>query len=398
MESPAERQANPTEGSLELSVVLPCLNEAKTVGKCVASALAAIKAHGIRGEVVVADNGSSDDSRSLAEAAGARVVDAPVRGYGAALMSGIEQARGRYVLMADCDDTYDLSHLDRFLEKLRQGHELVMGSRLKGEIAPKAMPWLHRYIGNPLLTWILNRLFKLSISDAHCGMRAFSKEAYRKLNMSSPGMEFASEMVIKAGRMGLNICEVPTSLSPDPEGRLPHLRTFRDGWRHLRLMLLYSPDSVFFWPGGFLLALGLVLMLIPSFGRVYFGPVGMDMHSMVLGALLMNMGFTTITLGVYSKTYARVEYYQAEGRFLRALMRIYTLERALLIGGAMIAAGFLFELYVVYQWITHHLELEHNLQIRPALWGLVLMSLGWQTVAAAMFLGMLKGSSDNHRG
>jgi glycosyltransferase involved in cell wall biosynthesis len=226
------------EANLEVSVVMPCLNEARTVGRCVAKALVSLAEMGAHGEVIVADNGSSDGSQVLAECAGARVVNVSEKGYGSALQGGIAAARGKFIIMGDADDSYDFTRLQPFVSRLRQGYELVMGNRFKGGIKPGAMPWLHRYVGNPILTGILNLFFRTPIKDAHCGLRGFRKDAYERLKLTTPGMEFASEMVVKASLNKQKIGEVPTTLSPDGRDRPPHLRSFRDGWRHLQFLLV----------------------------------------------------------------------------------------------------------------------------------------------------------------
>src|SRR3954469_17877261 len=269
----------------EVSVVMPCLNEARTVGVCVAKAKRCLEQLGVRGEVVVADNGSTDGSQALARAAGARVVAAERRGYGAALQAGIAVARGRFVIMGDADDSYDFTDLGPFLDRLRAGDDLVMGNRFKGGIKPGAMPWLHRYVGNPILTGILNLFFRTPIRDAHCGLRGFRKAAYEQLRLTTPGMEFASEMVVRSCLHGQKISEVPTTLSPDGRDRPPHLRSFRDGWRHLRFLLLLCPMWLYLVPAVVLsvVGLGLLAWLTPG-PRSLGGPV-LDVHSMMLGSL-----------------------------------------------------------------------------------------------------------------
>ena len=364
------------------------------MGLCVAEALAAFRDLGERAEVVVVDNGSSDRSAEIARSNGARVVEEPRKGYGSALRKGILSARGRYIVMADCDHTYDLSQAPAFVELLRQGHDLVMGSRRKGKIQAGAMPWLHRYVGNPILSWILNWLFGASFSDVHCGMRGFTAEAFTRMNPSTSGMEFASEMVIKAAKANLEMAEVPVTLRSAGFERVPHLRTFPDGWRHVRLMLLYSPDSLFFLPGSVLVAAGLGLMLLVSFGRVNIGSLGLDIHSMILGAMVTILGFNVLSLGVYAKTYARVEYYQEKGPFLRYLERVFSLEIALLVGLFLVLIGLGFGIHVVHQWLIHDRELVGNLQIRPAMWSLLFIVLGCQVVFSSMFLSMLRGQRD----
>src|SRR2546421_10619744 len=284
------------EKTLEVSVVMPCLNEARTVGRCVSKAKACLERLGVHGEVVVADNGSSDGSPDLARAAGARVVPVTRKGYGAALQGGIEAARGAYIIMGDADDSYDFNDLGPFIDRLRHGDELVMGNRFKGGIRPGAMPWLHRYVGNPVLTGILNMFFHTPIGDAHWGLRGFRKDAYQRLHLTTPGMEFASEMVVKASLMRQKISEVPIVLHPDGRDRPPHLRSFRDGWRHLRFLLLMCPLWLYLIPSGILLGGGLGLMAWLTAGpRTVLG-VEFDVHTLLLGALCVIVGYQTLWL------------------------------------------------------------------------------------------------------
>src|SRR5258705_2513374 len=258
-----------TAEPIEVSVVLPCLNEAETLATCVQKAVKCLADLGVRGEVVVSDNGSTDGSQQIATDHGARVVAAPVRGYGGALMAGIAAAHGKYVIMADSDDSYDLSNLGPFINRLREGHDLVMGNRFAGGIAPGAMPALHRYLGNPVLSWLGRRLFKLrNVRDFHCGIRGFNRERILELRLCMPGMEFASELVVRASLAGYSIVEVPTTLANDGRSRPPHLRTWRDGWRHLRFLLVLSPRHTLIQPGIGLAALGAIGTVGPSLGRV----------------------------------------------------------------------------------------------------------------------------------
>ncbi|MBV9269186.1 MAG: glycosyltransferase family 2 protein, partial [Acidobacteriaceae bacterium] len=285
--------------ALDVSIVLPCLNEAETLEACVRQALAAIEASGVAGEVVVADNGSSDGSQGIAIRSGARVVDVPVRGYGAALMAGIEAARGQYVLMADADGSYNFSHLPRFIHALRNGADLVMGNRFRGGIEPGAMPFLHRYLGNPVLSFLGRLFFRAPVGDFHCGIRAFDRTAIRRLHLTTTGMEFASEMVVKASLEGLRIAEVPTTLTPDGRSRPPHLRTWRDGWRHLRFLLLYSPRWLFLYPGILLMLLGIAIAawLIPGERTVGHVTFGIDTLAYALGCILVGFHACVFAVG-----------------------------------------------------------------------------------------------------
>ncbi|HZB29103.1 MAG TPA: glycosyltransferase family 2 protein, partial [Streptosporangiaceae bacterium] len=279
---------------MELSVVMPCLNEAETIETCVRKAIGFFEEHGVDGEVVIADNGSTDGSQQLARDAGARVVPVSDKGYGNALMGGIRAAKGRYVVMGDADDSYDFTGLWPFLEQLRDGADLVMGNRFQGGIAPGAMPPLHRYLGNPVLSYIGRLFFGSEIGDFHCGLRAFRKDAVMRLGLQTGGMEFASELVVKATLAKLDIREVPTTLSPDGRSRAPHLNTWRDGWRHLRFLLLYSPRWLFFIPGLVLMTLGLVSGLALSFGPVRIGDVAFDVDTLVAASAILVIGFQAV--------------------------------------------------------------------------------------------------------
>ena len=290
------------EEALELTVVMPCLNESATVGVCVKKALDAMEQYGIRGEVVIADNGSTDGSQEIAARCGARVVPIATRGYGSALRGGIAAAHGRYVLMGDADDSYDFSHLNVFVGKLREGYDLVMGNRFQGGIMPGAMPPLHRYLGNPVLTGVGRLFFKSPVGDFHCGLRAFRKDAIERLELRTLGMEFASEMVVKATRFRLRVTEVPTTLSPDGRDRAPHLRTWSDGWRHLRFLLLYSPRWLFLYPGIVMFVAGLwaAPLLLPG---PECGAIGFDVDTLLFAAMLILIGFQSIVFAMFTKVF-----------------------------------------------------------------------------------------------
>jgi glycosyltransferase involved in cell wall biosynthesis len=318
-----------------LSVVVPCLNEEKTIAICVEKALASFRALQIRGEVVVVDNGSSDRSAQLATAAGARVVPHDVRGYGAALRRGIHEARGKYVIMGDADDTYDYGDLGRFVTLLDEGAELVMGSRLRGRIHPGAMPWSHRWLGTPVLTFVLNRFFGAKISDANCGMRGFRKEAIEALDLQADGMEFASEMVIRAAQRRLRIAETPIDYYPNPPGRVPHLNSFRDGWRHLRFMLIWCPKYLFFIPGLILLLGGMAVAALSLLGDVTILRVRLGLSSATFGGALMLVGMQVIMFGVSAAIVNQRMGWTEADRLSRWLRKRFTLERGLA-GGLLI--------------------------------------------------------------
>src|SRR3972149_7035085 len=288
----------------ELSILMPCLNEAETLAKCLLKARCALESLNISGEIIVADNGSIDGSQEIAKSYGAKIVNVAARGYGAALMGGIKEARGEFVIMGDADDRYDVSALDSFLAKLREGYDLVMGNRFKGGIAPGAMPFLHKYLGNPVLSGLGRLFFKNRIGDFHCGLRGFKKSSIESLGLNTTGMEFASEMVVKAALNGLRITEVPTTLSRDGRSRPPHLRTWRDGWRHLRFLLIYSPRWLFLYPGLALLALGLtgIVLLFP--GELRIGSNALGVHTFVAACMAVLIGVQSITFAAIARRYA----------------------------------------------------------------------------------------------
>lgn len=377
-------------GTIEVSIVMPCLNEAETVARCVEKALRGLRENNICGEVVVADNGSTDGSQELARRAGARVVTVEQKGYGNALMDGIAAARGKYVVMGDADDSYDFTHVPRFLEKLRQGYDLVMGNRFKGGIQPGAMPALHRYLGNPVLSGIGRLFFHSPCGDFHCGLRGFSREAIQRLDLRTTGMEFASEMVVKATLHGLRIGEVPTTLSPDGRSRPPHLRSWRDGWRHLRFLLLYSPRWLFLYPGLFLLLLGtlIILWLLPGPRDVGF--TILDVHTMLCGAAMVLIGFQSVSFAVLGKVFAMTAGLMPWSPKLRKVFDWITLETGLFCGGALIVAGISGLVMAVYIWKLNHfgpLDPQHMLRwVIPAV---TASSLGFQVVLSSFFLSML---------
>src|SRR5215216_2437240 len=288
---------------IELSIVMPCLNEAATIVRCIEKARSFLTKNGVAGEIIIGDNGSTDGSQQIARANGARVVDVAERGYGAALIGAIRAARGTYVIMGDSDDSYDFSALSGFLGRLREGYDLVMGNRFEGGIAPGAMPFLHKHLGNPVLSALGRMFFGGACGDIYCGLRGFRRTAILELDLQSPGMEFAIEMVVKATNKGLSIAEVPTSLSPDGSGRPPHLRTWRDGWRSLRFLLLYSPRWLFLYPGCALAALGLSAMawLLPA--TRYVGGIAFDIHTLFYSALALVTGFQLISFWIFAKVY-----------------------------------------------------------------------------------------------
>lgn len=346
----ALQPAGKAASTIELSVVLPCLNEERTLPICIDKARKTMAELEIEGEVVVVDNGSTDRSVEVAEAAGARVIHQPLKGYGNALRKGFEEARGRYLIMADCDDSYDLTDLERFVERLRGGAELVMGNRLRGEIKPGAMPWLHRWIGNPVLSWFLNVLFKTGVGDSHCGMRGFTKDGFRRMGLQMPGMEMASEMVIKSSMAGLRIEEIPIVLWPDGRDRKPHLRSFRDGWRHLRFMLMCSPVFLFVLPGLLLTLLGLLAIpgaAMAGYGMYddVFGP-----NFMYSASLLSIVGSHLLVFGFLAKLYThQVDPVFEDPRVARLLSR-FSVERGLILGGLLMLGALVSGAPVLVEW------------------------------------------------
>jgi glycosyltransferase involved in cell wall biosynthesis len=324
---------------MELTILMPCLNEAETIGVCIDKALGFLRRAGVEGEVLVADNGSRDGSQAIAESRGARVVPVSERGYGAALRGGIAAARGRYIIMGDADNSYDFSRLEGFLDALRNGADLVMGNRFAGGIERGAMPLLHHWLGNPLLSFIGRLFFKIPIHDFHCGLRGFNTQTIRELELRTSGMEFASEMVVRAALEKLRVMEVPTTLAPDGRSRPPHLRTWRDGWRHLKFLLIYSPRWLFLYPGVFMLALGLVVagLLLP--GPFWIAGVGFENKTFIAGCLCLLVGVQSVTFGLQVRRYAsRQGYLPRHPRYATFLDRL-TMERLALTALVALVAG-----------------------------------------------------------
>jgi len=377
-----------------LSIVIPCLNEADTLGGCIDAAIEGMKSAGINGEVLVVDNGSIDGSQEIARTRGARVVNEVKKGYGSALRRGCDEARGCYILMGDADASYDFTQIGSFIEGLRAGADLVMGTRIKGAILPGAMPWKNRYIGNPVSTGLLNRLFRADISDVHCGMRAFTKEAYRSLDLRASGMEFASEMVIRAAMSGLTIAEVPITFHPDGRDRPPHLRPWRDGWRHLKTILLFSPTALFLVPGLALLGIGLLLMcaqLVAPLGEPleFFG-FRMDFHWAILGSLLALVGYQIVLVNFMAKVYAVNQRRGHEDKLLRRALQILTLERALLAGFVLTAVGVVVDGIVAWRWLRTDFGPLVTGYSRLFIFGSTLIALGVQTMFNAFFFSILR--------
>jgi glycosyltransferase involved in cell wall biosynthesis len=377
----------------KVSVILPCLNEEEAVGGCIDEARKALEGMGLEGEVIVVDNGSTDASPEIARAHGARVVLEPRRGYGNAYRRGFREARGEVIVIADADGTYPLERIPEFIAPLLEGRvDFVIGSRLRGRILPGAMPRSHRYIGNPLLSRTLNLLFGAGVSDAHCGMRAFTREALGKVRLRTQGMEFASEMVIEAARKGLRIHEVPIEYRPRRGGK-PKMSSFTDGWRHLRFMLLYSPTVLFLLPGSLLFALGLGILLALLRGPVRIGAVSFDIHPMIFGSLFLVLGFQVVALGLYTKVYAVLNGIVEPDRVTRLFLRYNSLEAELLLGLALFLLGGLIDLRIFLKWVTS--GFGELLEMRNAILGSALAALGIQVIFLALFLSILLLEREN---
>jgi glycosyltransferase involved in cell wall biosynthesis len=376
--------------TIEVSVVMPCLNEAETLGICIGKAQRALREANVAGEIVVADNGSSDGSVEIAERLGARVVHVKARGYGNALMGGIAAASGKYIVMGDADDSYNFGHVLRFLEPLRQGADLVMGNRFRGGIQKAAMPPLHRYFGNPALTWLGRLFFRSPVGDFYCGLRGFRKDAYERLGLRTTGMEFATEMIVKATLLKLQIAEVPTTLSPDGRSRPPHLRTWRDGWRTLRFFLLYSPRWLFLYPGLAFMMIGVLLglWLLPSPRAM--GGVTLDVHTMLYSAAFVLLGFQAITFAVFTKFFAVSEGLLPPDPTLDKLFQYITLEVGLAIGALLATAGLAISLYAVGAWENKHFgALDYSHTMRLVIPAALFLTLGAQTIFASFFMSVL---------
>jgi len=383
-----EREA--PAGAIELSIVLPCLNEALTLGGCIRAAQTALRALSIEGEVIVADNGSTDGSVEIAEALEARVVPVAVKGYGAALLGGIREARGRYVIMGDADATYDLEAIGPFVEQLRAGYDLVMGNRFAGGIADGAMPWKNRWIGNPLLTGLGRLFFRSPIADFHCGLRGFRRDSILALDLQAEGMEFASEMVVRATLSDLRVTEVPTTLSRSDERRTSSLRPWRDGWRHLRFLLVYSPRWLFLYPGLFLMALGALgtLWLLP--GPRVVGRVTFDVQTLLLACMTIAIGFQAVLFSFLGRVYAWNEGMLPGSARLERMMRHARLEIGLVVGLVWMLAGAAGSIYAFMRWSAVSFgALDASTALRIVIPSLTALLLGAQVVLSSFFLGLL---------
>ena len=384
----SELVASVAANPLDVSVVIPCLNEANSLGICIAKAQKAFQAAGLRGEVVVADNGSTDGSVGIAENLGARVIPVAQRGYGSALKAGIRAARGAFIIMGDADDSYDFGDVPRFVAEWQKGNEVVMGNRFAGEIKPGAMPWHHKYIGNPGLTGLLNLFFHSGLGDSHCGMRGFTREIFDRMDVRSSGMEFASEFVIKAAQLGAKTSEIPITLWKDKRGRPPHLRSFRDGWRHTRFMLLYAPNWLFLLPGGLLMAAGLFLTfwLLPG-PRKISRSVVLDLHTMIFGVIFTLMGAQILAIGAFAKVFSYAERFDRNTVSLKRILKRVTFESGLLLGGALFLCGFAGCAYITWEWAASGFGPLQ--QVRAVLFWCMWLFLGVQIIFSSFFLSML---------
>ena len=370
------------DSAIEVSIIMPCLNEAETLETCIKKAQWFIAENDLAGEVIIADNGSDDGSQSIARRLNARVVNIPTKGYGSALKGGIEAAKGKYIIMGDADDSYDFSNLNPFVRKLRNGYDLVMGNRFKGGIESGAMPFLHRYLGNPVLTGIGKLLFGSPCDDFHCGLRGFRKDAITNLDLQTTGMEFASEMVVKATLNKIQITEVPTTLSPDGRSRPPHLNTWRDGWRHLRFLLMYSPRWLFFYPGIFLILGGFLatLSLLPS----------PKVHSLLYSSSAMTIGFQIVIFALFTKVFGISEGFLPEDRRLNRLFNYLNLETGLIAGCTLFMIGTAASIYAFGIWGQHDFGTLNPAETMPiVIPGVTCLALGIQTIFSSFFLSIL---------
>jgi glycosyltransferase involved in cell wall biosynthesis len=389
--------SGPSQGTVEtipeVTVVIPCLNEAETLGSCVGKAMECFATHDIRGEVVVADNGSTDGSQAIAKKLGARVIPVPSRGYGNALMGGIAAARGRFVIMGDADDSYDFRQTHRFVEKLREGFDLVQGCRLEsggGTVMPGAMPPLHRWFGNPLFSFMVRVMFNAPVHDVYCGLRGFTKTHYERLEQQCTGMEFAIENIVKSTVFGAKMAEVPITLHKD--GRTlhpPHLRTFRDGWRTLRFLLMYSPKWLFVVPGWLLVAAGLVGYALAMPGVTIAG-AHLDVHTLLFASLALMLGHQALLFGIFTKRYAASVGLLPEDTQMEKMLGFFNLERGLVAGALAVVSGIGLLAYAIHLWTSVHFgSLDYPSTMRWVIPGVTLTALGTQTVLASFFVGIL---------
>ena len=383
--------------NVELTILMPCLNEAETLATCIGKARAFLRDSGVEGEVLIADNGSTDGSIAIAEDLGARVVHVPVRGYGATLGHGIENARGRFVIMGDADDSYDFSSLMPFVEELRGGADLVMGNRFKGGIKPGAMPFLHRWLGNPVLSFLGRLFFHAPIGDFHCGLRGFRRDAILALDLNTTGMEFASEMVVKSALHKLDIREVPVVLWPDGRSRPPHLRTWRDGWRHLRFLLLHSPRWLFLLPGLFLLLASLAGMALIYSDMVMLGKVGLDIHTMAYLGVLALMGLQMVLFAVFTKMMGMIGGWLPDDDKSQQWLRWITLERCIALAMTLALVAAVISVFAFAQWsLVGYGALDPRVTMRSVIPAVTLLSFSGEIFLAGFFVEAIRLRTSAH--
>lgn len=375
-----------------VSAVMPCLNEAATLAICIRKAQVAMSLLGVPGEVIVADNGSTDGSVEIARSLGVRVVQEPVRGYGSALQAGISAARGRIVVMADCDESYDWGDIGRFVDKIREGFDIVMGNRFSGGIDPGAMPPLHRYLGNPVLSVISRIVFRTRIGDFHCGMRAFTRGAYERMKVRTTGMEFATEMIAGAAHAGLRITEIPIRLHRDKRGRPPHLRSFRDGWRHLKYIVTYAPDHLYLAPGSLALALGLMLQGALATGPIQVQSLYVGIHFLVLGVLLAMLGLNLLLMGTLAKMIVIQQYPEYASPFISILLRRFRLEFGIALGALLFIGGLFTDTLILSRWLAPTTQ-SMEVTVHPAMVATSAMTLGANIVFGSFLLQLLIGGT-----
>jgi len=378
------------ESTFRLTILMPCLNEAETLETCIRKAKRFLDEHRIDGEVLIADNGSRDGSQQIAEAAGARVVNITQKGYGSALMGGIATAQEEFIIMGDADDSYDFTNLQPFVKALQQGADLVMGNRFQGGIKPGAMPFLHRYLGNPVLSGIARVFFKSRIGDFHCGLRGFRKQAILSLNLQTTGMEFASEMVVKASMRGLNVTEVPTVLHPDGRSRPPHLRTWSDGWRHLKFLLLYSPKWLFFYPGIALTVIGALVSILLLPGPFHIGSVTLDINTLMYAALLTIIGAQSVLFSVFTYVFGVNADLLPRDKATDKLLSRVGLEKGIAAAVIMVLLGFASSISAVVYWSENSFgDIDPVFSMRLVIPGAVLFTLGFEILFASFFVSIL---------
>lgn len=376
--------------NIELSIVMPCLNEAETLAVCINKAQSFIERENISGEVIIADNGSTDGSQKIATDLNARMVNVPQKGYGSALRGGIEAANGKYVIMGDADDSYDFSNLMPYVIKLREGYDLVMGNRFKGGIKKGAMPFLHKYLGNPVLSFIGRLFFKSKIGDFHCGLRGFSKEAYYKMELKTTGMEFASEMIVKSSLKDLKITEVNTILSPDGRSRPPHLNTWRDGWRHLRFLVLYSPNWLFLIPGLLLFIFGFITSSFLLFGTVSIGSVNFGVHTLLFTSGFILIGFQFILFYGLTKVFTVENELLPKSNKYDKLFKLINLEKGLIVGAILVIIGIILSFSAYFDWqAINYGDIENTSTLRSVIPAITLMLLGVQVILFSLFFSIL---------